>query len=154
MIRSILIANRGEIACRIVRSCRRLGVRTVAVYSDADAAAKHVQLADTAVLIGLSPATDSYLNPTSILNAARQTGVDAIHPGYGFLAENPELPKACEDNGIIFIGPRSETMRQLGDKISARKIAIDCKVPITEGSKELQILKTWKPKPKKSASLF
>ncbi len=130
MICSILIANRGEIACRIVRSCRRLGVRTVAVYSEADAAAKHVQLADTAVLIRPSPATDSYLNQTSILDAARQTDVDAIHPGYGFLAENAAFARACAEAGFTFIGPNPEAIELMGHKRAAKELVAQAGVPV------------------------
>lgn len=110
-----------------------MGVRTVAVYSDADAAAKHVQLADTAVLIGPSPATDSYLNPTSILNAARQTGVDAIHPGYGFLAENAAFARACAEAGFTFIGPNPEAIALMGHKRTAKELVAQAGVPVLPG---------------------
>ena len=105
MITSILIANRGEIACRIIRTCQRLGIRTVAIYSAADSQARHVTLADAAVLIGAAPAADSYLNSAAILAAARRVEAEAIHPGYGFLSENAEFARACQDAGFIFIGP-------------------------------------------------
>ncbi|MFZ1397536.1 MAG: biotin carboxylase N-terminal domain-containing protein, partial [Candidatus Promineifilaceae bacterium] len=133
MIRSILIANRGEIACRIVRSCQRLGIRTVAVYSQADATAKHVKLADTAVSIGPPPATHSYLNQHTILDAARQTGVDAIHPGYGFLAENADFARACTAAGFIFIGPNAEAIELMGNKRAAKALVAQAGVPVLPG---------------------
>ena len=133
MIRSILIANRGEITCRIVRSCQRLGIRTVAVCSDADAGAKHVQLADTAVLIGPPPATHSYLNQDAILAAARQTGVDAIHPGYGFLAENADFARACAAAGFIFIGPNPAAIALMGNKRVAKALVAQAGVPVVPG---------------------
>jgi acetyl-CoA carboxylase biotin carboxylase subunit len=133
VIRSILIANRGEIACRIVRSCQRLGIRTVAVYSEADVGAKHVQLADTAVLIGPPPAPDSYLNQNAILDAAHQTGVDAIHPGYGFLAENAEFARACAQVGVIFIGPNPAAMALMGNKRAAKELVAQAGVPVLPG---------------------
>ena len=133
MIRSILIANRGEIACRIVRSCQRLGIRTVAVYSQADAGAKHVQVADTAVLIGPPSVTDSYLNQNAILDAARQTGVDAIHPGYGFLAENAAFARACAEAGFIFIGPNAEAIELMGNKRAAKALVAQAGVPVLPG---------------------
>ena len=133
MIRSILIANRGEIVCRIVRSCQRLGIRTVAVYSQADAGAKHVQVADTAVLIGPPSVTDSYLNQNAILDAARQTGVDAIHPGYGFLAENAAFARACTEAGFIFIGPNAEAIELMGNKRAAKALVAQAGVPVLPG---------------------
>ncbi|WP_420628285.1 acetyl-CoA carboxylase biotin carboxylase subunit [Candidatus Leptofilum sp.] len=133
MIRSILIANRGEIAYRIVRSCQRLGIRTVAVYSAADVGAKHVKVADTAVSIGPPPATQSYLNQNAILDAARQTGVDAIHPGYGFLAENAAFARACSDAGFIFIGPNAEAIELMGNKRAAKKLMAQAGVPLLPG---------------------
>jgi acetyl-CoA carboxylase biotin carboxylase subunit len=133
----VLIANRGEIAVRIIKACEESDLETVLVVSEADQDSLAARLADKVVCIGPPQVNLSYLNIPMIIATAQGTGADAIHPGYGFLAENPELPKACEDNGIIFIGPRSETMRQLGDKISARNIAIQCEVPINEGSEGL-----------------
>lgn len=133
----VLIANRGEIAVRIIKACEESGIETVLAVSEADQDSLPARLADKVVCIGPPQANLSYLNIPMIIATAQGTGADAIHPGYGFLAENPELPKACEDNGIIFVGPRSETMRQLGDKISARRIAIECNVPINEGSEGL-----------------
>ena len=105
MFQKILIANRGEIACRVIQTARRLGIRTVAVYSDADRTARHVRLADEAVHIGAAPARDSYLRSDAILAAAKRTGAEAIHPGYGFLSENEQFAEACRAAGIVFIGP-------------------------------------------------
>ena len=130
MIQKLLIANRGEIACRIIRTAREMGIATVAVYSDADARALHVRQADEAVHIGPSPAAESYLLGEKIIAAAKQTGAEAIHPGYGFLSENPDFVDACAAAGITFIGPKAETMRALGDKASARRVAIGAGVPV------------------------
>ena len=126
----ILIANRGEIAVRIMRTCRAMGIATVAVYSDFDRDAPHVRLADQAVPIGDSAAKESYLNIEKIIAATRLTGADAIHPGYGFLAENAAFASACEDAGIAFIGPRAEVIRALGSKSEARKLAQEAGVPV------------------------
>ena len=133
MLKKILIANRGEIARRIIRTAKRMGIATVAVYSDADAKALHVRDADEAVHIGASPATESYLRIDKIIAAAKQTGADAIHPGYGFLSENADLPEACVKAGITFIGPRAEAMRALGGKAAAKEIAIKAGVPVVPG---------------------
>jgi acetyl-CoA carboxylase biotin carboxylase subunit len=133
----VLIANRGEIAVRIIKACEESEMETVLVVSEADEKSLPARLADKVVCIGPPQVNLSYLNIPMIIATALGTGADAIHPGYGFLAENPELPAACERNGIIFIGPRSETMRQLGDKIRARNIATECQVPINEGSEGL-----------------
>lgn len=133
MIKKILIANRGEIACRIMRTARKMGIATVAVYSDADADAMHVRAADEAVHIGASPATESYLVIDKIIAAAKATGADAVHPGYGFLSENPDLPDACKKAGIVFIGPTGEAMRALGGKAAAKEIAIKAGVPVVPG---------------------
>src|SRR5215213_2916728 len=119
MLRRLLIANRGEIAVRVIRACRELGIESVAVFSEADAGALHTTLADVAVPIGPPPATDSYLRLDRVVEAARATGADAIHPGYGFLSEQPEIADACSEAGIVFIGPSRETLDQLGDKIAA-----------------------------------
>jgi len=119
----LLVANRGEIAIRIMRTCRELGVSTIAVYSEVDQNALHTRYADEAVCIGATKASESYLNISRILEAARELGANAIHPGYGFLSENPQFGQAVEDTGLIFIGPRPETMAVLGDKLSARKAA-------------------------------
>ena len=130
----VLIANRGEIAVRIIKACEESDMETVLVVSEADKESLAARLADKVVCIGPPQVNQSYLNIPMIVATALGAGVDAIHPGYGFLAENPELPAVCEKNKIIFIGPRSETMRQLGDKVRARSIAIDCGVPINAGS--------------------
>ena len=133
MLRKILIANRGEIACRIVRTARRMGIRTVAVYSDADAKAMHVRAADEAVHIGPAAAVDSYLRIDKIIAAAKAVSADAIHPGYGFLSENAELPEACVKAGLVFIGPAAGAMRALGGKAAAKEIAIKAGVPVVPG---------------------
>jgi 3-methylcrotonyl-CoA carboxylase alpha subunit len=133
MLRKILIANRGEIACRIIRTARRLGVATVAVYSDADREALHAAAADEAVHIGPSPSTESYLRIDRIIAAAKATGADAIHPGYGFLAENPDFADACRAAGIAFIGPSGASMRQLGGKAAAKAVARAAGVPVVPG---------------------
>src|SRR4030042_5356188 len=117
----ILIANRGEIAIRIIRAAKELGIKTVAVYSEVDSEALHTRLADEAVCIGPAPSKNSYLNITQIISAAEVTGAKAIHPGYGFLAENPEFAEICESCGIIFIGPKADHIRLMGDKIKAKQ---------------------------------
>src|SRR4051812_2671964 len=123
MFSKVLIANRGEIACRILRTCRRLGIKTVAVYSDADAGALHVEGADEAVRIGPPPVKDSYLQIDAIVAAARQTGAQAIHPGYGLLSEKSSFARAVHDAGVVFIGPPAEVLDSLGDKMKARHLA-------------------------------
>jgi 3-methylcrotonyl-CoA carboxylase alpha subunit len=133
MLKKVLIANRGEIACRIIRTAKRMGVATVAVYSDADAKALHVSQADAAVHIGPSPATESYLAINKIIAAAKATGADAIHPGYGFLSESPEFVEAVVAAGITFIGPSASAMRALGGKAAAKEIAIKAGVPVVPG---------------------
>ncbi len=133
MFERILIANRGEIACRIIRTCRAHGIRTIAVYSDADEDALHVALADEAVHIGPPPARASYLNIERILEACRATGAQAVHPGYGFLAENPRLAEALAEAGIVFIGPPPEAIRAMGDKIESKRLAIEAGVPVVPG---------------------
>jgi acetyl-CoA carboxylase biotin carboxylase subunit len=134
MIRKVLIANRGEIALRIIRACRELGVKSVAVYSDADEESLHVQLADEAICIGPSPSQESYLRADRILSAAQIANVDAIHPGYGFLSENADFAEQCESCNIKFIGPKSTTIRQMGDKAIARETVRQFKVPTVPGS--------------------
>jgi 3-methylcrotonyl-CoA carboxylase alpha subunit len=133
MLQRVLIANRGEIACRIIRTARRMGIATVAVYSDADRTALHVAQADTATHIGPSPALDSYLRIDKVLAAARETDADAIHPGYGFLAENADFADACAKAGIKFIGPSGDAMRKLGGKAAAKIIARAAGVPVVPG---------------------
>jgi acetyl-CoA carboxylase biotin carboxylase subunit len=133
-IRKILIANRGEIAVRVIRACQDLGITSVAVYSDCDSTAYHVRLADEAYHIGASPSLESYLNQDNIIKAAREAGADAIHPGYGFLAENAAFARRCADEGIIFIGPKAETIRLLGDKLQARAMAVAAGLPVIPGS--------------------
>ncbi len=133
MFKRVLIANRGEIAVRIARTCRSLGVETVAVYSDADRKALHVLEADQAVHIGASPPSSSYLKIKALIRAARDTGAEAIHPGYGLLAENPDFAQACADAGIVFIGPAPEAMRAMGDKAAARRLVASRGVPIVPG---------------------
>jgi 3-methylcrotonyl-CoA carboxylase alpha subunit len=129
----LLIANRGEIACRIMRTARRMGLRTVAVYSEADRAALHVALADDAIAIGPAPAKESYLNIAAIIEAARKTGAEAIHPGYGFLSENADFAQACADAGRIFVGPSAETIRLMGSKSEAKALMQSTGVPIVPG---------------------
>ena len=130
---TILIANRGEIACRVIRTARALGYRTVAVFSDADAHAPHVQQADAAVHLGGSPAAESYLNAVAIIEAARRSGAQAIHPGYGFLSENAGFAQACLDAGLVFIGPPPEAIRAMGDKAQAKRRMRDAGVPCAPG---------------------
>ncbi len=134
MLSRILVANRGEIALRIIRACHELGIETVAVYSEADRNAPYLRLADEAICIGPADCDQSYLNIPRIISAAEITNVDAIHPGYGFLAENIDFAEICRDCGIGFIGPSVEAMRLLGDKVEARKLAQKAKVPIVPGS--------------------
>jgi acetyl-CoA carboxylase, biotin carboxylase subunit len=134
MFKKVLIANRGEIAVRIARACRELGVRSAAVYSDVDRASLHVRMADEAYPIGPAPSRESYLVIEKILGVARYAGCDAIHPGYGFLAENPALPRACLDAGITFIGPSAAAMEQLGSKTAAREIARRVGTPTVPGT--------------------
>src|SRR5689334_10100273 len=130
LFRKILISNRGEIAVRVMRTCRAMGIATVAVYSDADASAPHVRSADEAVHIGAAPAKDSYLNIAKIIEAARITGTDAIHPGYGFLSENAEFAEACAAANIVFIGPSPDAIHKMGLKSSARRLATVAGAPI------------------------
>ncbi len=134
MFRKVLIANRGAIACRIIRTLRRMGVGSVAVYSEADKHARHVALADEAVPIGPPPAAQSYLSFEKIFAAARETGAEAIHPGYGFLSENAAFAQACREAGIVFIGPTPEQMLAFGMKHTARELAEQNQVPLLPGS--------------------
>src|SRR6056297_2002244 len=130
MFDKILIANRGEIACRVIDTARAMGVRTVAVYSDADAGARHVEMADEAVHIGPPAPADSYLRGDAIIAAARDTGAEAIHPGYGFLSENPDFVEAVEAAGLTFIGPSARAMRAMGLKDAAKALMEEAGVPI------------------------
>ena len=134
MLKRVLIANRGEIALRVLRACRELGVDTVAVYSQADAEALHVQLAGQAVCIGPAKAADSYLNQTALLTVAKATGCDAVHPGYGFLSENADFAERCAAEGLIFIGPSGDAIRKAGSKSAARELMRAAGVPVTPGS--------------------
>jgi len=134
MFRKVLIANRGEIAVRIIRACRELGIRTVAVYSEADRNSLHVRLADEAFCIGPPPSGESYLNIPNIISTAELLGVDAIHPGYGFLAENPQFAEICEDCHITFIGPPSSAIAAMGNKARARELMRKAGVPVVPGS--------------------
>lgn len=135
MIRKVLIANRGEIAVRIIRACRELNIRCVAVYSTADRNSLHAQIADEAVCIGPAATKDSYLNMNAIIQAALNTGAEAIHPGFGFLSENAEFARLCEDNGIVFIGPSYKSIEMLGDKAAAKERMAAAGVPVIPGSK-------------------
>jgi 3-methylcrotonyl-CoA carboxylase alpha subunit len=145
MFTKVLIANRGEIACRVIKTCRRLGVRTVAVYSEADAGARHVRLADEAAFIGPAPARESYLRIDAILAAVKESGAQAIHPGYGFLSENEEFALACEREAIVFIGPPVEAIRAMGSKSAAKQLMERASVPLVPGyhgdKQDLQFLR-------------
>jgi len=137
MFKKILIANRGEIALRVLRTCREMGIRTVAVYSTADRDSLHVRFADEAVCIGKPQSSDSYLNIPHIMSAVEITNADAIHPGYGFLAENARFAKICNDHGIKFIGPTGDMINSMGDKITAKETMIKAGVPVVPGGKGL-----------------
>ena len=141
MFDKILIANRGEIALRIERACKELGVATVAVHSTADADAMHVRLADESVCIGAAPAKDSYLNIPAIVAACEITGADAVHPGYGFLAENARFAEILEEHDIAFIGPTAEHVRLMGDKIQAKVTALELGIPVVPGSGPVENIK-------------
>ena len=133
MFSKILIANRGEIACRVIRTARRMGIKTVAVYSDADARAPHVRMADEAVRLGPPPAAESYLNAELIIDACKATGAEAVHPGYGFLSERESFAKALADNNIAFIGPPPNAIAAMGDKIESKKLAKQAGVNVVPG---------------------
>jgi len=133
MFSSVLIANRGEIAARIARTAKRLGLRTIAVYSEADAGALHVRLADEAHLIGPAPAAQSYLAAARLIDVAKRAGADCIHPGYGFLAENPEFAEACASAGIVFVGPPPDAIRAMGLKDAAKVLMEKAGVPVVPG---------------------
>src|SRR5215472_17656308 len=136
MFGKVLVANRGEIAVRIVRALREQGIRSVAVYSDADRASLAVSLADEAAYLGPSPSSESYLRIDKILDVAKRHGAEAIHPGYGFLSENADFAGACGGAGIVFIGPPADAIRKMGSKTSARKIAIAAGAPVVPGAEE------------------
>ena len=134
MFKKVLVANRGEIALRVIRACKELGIRSVAVYSEADVDSMHVQLADEAICIGPGPSSESYLKANRIISAAEVANVDAIHPGYGFLSENPDFAEICESCKIKFIGPSAKVISIMGDKNEARATAKKYKVPVTPGT--------------------
>ena len=136
MFKKILIANRGEIACRVIKTARKMGIKTVAVYSEADKDARHVELADEAVLLGPAPSRESYLVADKIIAACKATGAEALHPGYGFLSENEEFAKRCEEEGIVFIGPKHYSIAAMGDKIASKKLANEAKVSTIPGHNE------------------
>ena len=136
MFNKVLIASRGEIATRIIRTCQRLGVATVAVYSEADRDAMHTRMADQSVSIGPAPAAESYLNIDAVMDACHSTGAQAIHPGYGFLSENSQLVNRCKSEGVAFIGPSEEVLSQMGDKLSARRVARKSGLPVMPGTEE------------------
>ena len=136
MFQKILIANRGEIAVRIIRACREMGIKTVAVYSQADKEALHTQLADESICIGQATSADSYLNMERIISATIASKAEAIHPGYGFLSENTKFVKMCEKCNIVFIGPSSEMIARIGNKSEARKTMEEAGIPIVLGTKE------------------
>ena len=133
-IKKLVIANRGEIALRILRACRQLGILTVALHSEADRDAKYVRLADESVCIGPAPAAESYLNIASVIAAAEVTQANAVHPGYGFLSENPDFAEQVEQSQFIFVGPTAETIRRMGNKISALSVMREAGVPCVPGS--------------------
>src|SRR5690606_24689145 len=133
MFSKILIANRGEIACRVIRTARRMGIATVAVYSEADAAAQHVRLADEAWPVGGPRPQESYLRGDAVIEAALASGAQAVHPGYGFLSENPDFADAVEAAGLVFIGPKAESMRRMGSKAGAKELMAAAGVPVVPG---------------------
>src|ERR671910_1802621 len=134
MLKKVLVANRGEVALRIIRACQELEIPAVAVYSDADESALHVHRADEAVRIGPPPAGKSYLDVEALIDAAKETGAKAVHPGYGFLAENAAFAAACREAGLAFIGPSAEAIERMGNKSAARRLAREAEVPVVPGS--------------------
>ncbi|MFN3487191.1 MAG: biotin carboxylase N-terminal domain-containing protein, partial [Planctomycetota bacterium] len=136
MFRKILVANRGEIALRVIRTCREMGIRTVAVYSDADRWAGYVAQADEAYFLGPAPPRESYLRTDALLEVARRSGAEAVHPGYGFLAESADFAEACAAAGLVFIGPKPRALRALGHKIAARRAAEALGIPVVPGLSE------------------
>lgn len=134
MFNKVLIANRGEIALRVIRACKEMGIKTVAIFSEADKESTHVRLADEAICIGPAPSNRSYLNIPNIISAATVSGAEAIHPGYGFLAENPNFAEMCDDAGIVFIGPSAQAMETMGSKAKARETMIRAGIPVVPGS--------------------
>jgi acetyl-CoA carboxylase biotin carboxylase subunit len=133
MIKKLLIANRGEIAVRIIRTARKMGIRTVAIYSEIDKSSLHHSFADEAYCIGKSELSETYLNIPAIIHIAKSSHCDALHPGYGFLSENPALVKACNEAGIIFVGPEAKVMEVMGNKVEARNFVTSINVPVTKG---------------------
>jgi propionyl-CoA carboxylase alpha chain len=136
MFKKILIANRGEIACRVMKTAKKMGIKTVAVYSEADKEARHVQMADETVCIGPAPSRESYLVMDRIIQACKDTGAEAVHPGYGFLSENEQFARRCEEEGIVFIGPKHQSIAAMGDKIASKKLALEAKVNTIPGFNE------------------
>src|SRR5256712_10342060 len=134
MFKRVLVANRGEIAVRVIRGLHELGIEAVAVYSTADSEALHVRLADRAVCIGPPPPGESYLKIPSVIAAAETTGCQAVHPGYGFLAENPAFVRACEENDLVFVGPGADMMERMGDKVRAKAELAAADVPVVPGT--------------------
>src|SRR5919205_1222361 len=139
MFNRVLVANRGEVGVRAIRAVHELGLEAVAVYSTADAGALHTRLADRAIRIGPPPATASYLNIPSLVAAAETTGCEAVHPGWGFLAENPEFVRACEDNGLVFVGPDADVMARMGDKAEAKREVAEAGIPVVPGAEPANV---------------